>query len=81
MAQPGVRIPSAIRSNNEGGRNPDVIGDKGVIMAFRASDGEFEWQASHDKLTAGRVNDWQLQGICPTPYAEDDLLYYMSNRA
>ena len=36
-------------------------------MAFRASDGKFLWQATHDKLPAGRVNDWPLQGICSTP--------------
>ena len=30
-------------------------------MAFRESDGEFLWQA-HDKLAAGRANDWPYQG-------------------
>ena len=49
-------------------------------MAFRASDGEFLWQATHDKLPAGRVNDWPLQGICSTPYVEGDRVYYVSNR-
>ena len=70
-----------VGTNNEGARRPEVTGDKGVIMAFRASDGEFAWQASHDKLTAGRVNDWPLQGVCSTPYIENDRVYYMSNRA
>ena len=29
---------------------PNVKGDKGVLMAFRESDGQFLWQAVHDKL-------------------------------
>ena len=49
-------------------------------MAFRATDGEFLWQATHDKLPAGRVNDWPLQGICSTPYVDGDRVYYVSNR-
>jgi len=69
-----------VGTNNEGGRRAGVEGDKGVVMAFRASDGEFLWQATHDKLPAGRVNDWPLQGICSTPYVDDDRVYYVSNR-
>src|SRR5262249_13409710 len=38
------------------------------------------WQAAHDKLAAGRVNDWPLEGICSTPVVEGDRLYYVSNR-
>ena len=70
-----------VGTNNEGARRPEITGDKGVVMAFRASDGEFLWQATHDKLPAGRVNDWPLQGVCSTPYIENDIVYYMSNRA
>jgi outer membrane protein assembly factor BamB len=69
-----------VGTNNEGGRRPGIEGDKGVVMAFRASDGEFLWQATHDKLPAGRVNDWPLQGICSTPYVDDERVYYVSNR-
>ncbi len=68
-------------TNNEGRRNPDQDGDRGVLMAFRASDGEFLWQGAHTKLQAGRVNDWPLQGVCSTAYVEGDRLYYISNRA
>src|ERR1044072_1371694 len=42
-------------TNNEGIRDPKVTGDKGVLMAFRESDGQFMWQMVHDKLVAGRV--------------------------
>ena len=70
-----------VGTNNQGRRNPKLTGDRGVIMAFRESDGEFLWQSTHTKLPAGRVNDWPQQGICSTPYIEGDRLYYISNRA
>ena len=70
-----------VGTNNEGVRRPGIEGDKGVLMAFNAEDGEFLWQATHDKLPAGRVNDWPLQGVCSTPYVDGDRLYYLSNRA
>lgn len=70
-----------VGTNNQGKRNPKLTGDRGVMMAFRESDGEFLWQSTHTKLPAGRVNDWPQQGICSTPYIEDDRLYYISNRA
>src|ERR1044072_5464292 len=46
-----------VGTNNEGMRDPKVTGDKGVVMAFRESDGQFMWQMVHDKIAAGRVND------------------------
>jgi outer membrane protein assembly factor BamB len=36
---------------------------------------------THEKLPAGRVNDWPQQGVCSTPYVEGNRLYYTSNRA
>ncbi len=69
-----------VGTNNEGHKNPKIVGDRGVIMAFDAADGRFLWQATHDKLSAGKVNDWPLQGICSTPAIEGDRLYYVSNR-
>ena len=70
-----------VGTNNQGRRNPKLTGDRGVIMAFGESDGEFLWQSTHTKLPAGRVNDWPQQGICSTPFVENDRLYYVSNRA
>ena len=69
-----------VGTNNEAMRDPNIKGDKGVLMAFRESDGEFLWQAVHDKLAAGRANDWPFQGICSSPLIEDGIVYYMSNR-
>ncbi len=63
-----------IGTNNEGLRDPKVTGDKGTLMAFRESDGEFLWQAVSDKLVSGRVNDWPYQGVCSSPLVEGDRL-------
>ncbi len=70
-----------IGTNNQAVRNPKLKGDRGVVMAFRESDGKFLWQSAHAKLASGRVNDWPQQGICSSPFVEGDRLYYISNRA
>ena len=69
-----------VGTNNEAMRDPAVKGDKGVLMAFRESDGEFMWQSVHDKLAAGRANDWPFQGVCSSPLVENGVVYYVSNR-
>jgi outer membrane protein assembly factor BamB len=68
-------------TNNEGLRDPQQGGDRGVLMCFRESDGEFMWQITHEKLAAGRVNDWPYQGVASSPLVEGDKVYYVSNRA
>jgi outer membrane protein assembly factor BamB len=70
-----------VGTNNEGLRDPTLKGDRGVVMAFKESNGEFMWQMAHDKLVAGRVNDWPYQGVASSPLVEGDRLYYVSNRA
>lgn len=69
-----------VGTNNEGLRDPQQTGDRGVLMAFRESDGEFLWQATSEKLASGQVNDWPEQGICSTPLLEGDRLYYVTSR-
>jgi outer membrane protein assembly factor BamB len=69
-----------VGTNNEGMKDPAVKGDKGVLMAFRESDGQFLWQAVHDKLSSGRANDWPYQGVCSSPLVENGIAYYVSNR-
>ena len=70
-----------VGTNNDGLRDPNQPGDRGVLMAFRASDGEFLWQMTHEKLASGRANDWPHQGVASSPLVEGDRLYYVSNRA
>ncbi len=69
-----------VGTNNNGHLRPNIKGDKGVIAAFDEKTGKFLWQATHDKLPTGRVNDWPEQGICSTPWADGNRLYYVSNR-
>lgn len=67
-------------TNNGLGLRPKAKGDKGVILCFDEKTGKFIWQATHDKLPTGQVNDWPEQGICSSPVVEGDRLYYVSNR-
>jgi outer membrane protein assembly factor BamB len=69
-----------VGTNNELLRDPKQPGDRGVLMAFRESDGEFLWQQTHAKLEAGRANDWPFQGIASSPLVVGERLYYTSNR-
>lgn len=69
-----------VGTNNDAPRDGKVVGDKGVMMAFRESDGAFLWQMVHDKLASGDVNDWPFQGVCSSPSVDGDRLYYLSNR-
>ncbi len=70
-----------VGTNNELLRDSKQGGDRGVLMAFRESDGEFLWQHTHVKLESGRANDWPFQGIASAPVVEAERLYYVSNRA
>jgi outer membrane protein assembly factor BamB len=70
-----------VGTNNELLLDPKQAGDRGVLMAFRESDGQFLWQHTSEKLASGDVNDWPLQGVASSPLVEGDRLYYVSNRA
>jgi outer membrane protein assembly factor BamB len=69
-----------VGTNNARPRDPSRAGDRGVLMAFDAVDGELLWQATHPKLATGSANDWPQQGVCSTPAVEGDRLFYVSNR-
>ncbi len=69
-----------VGTNNTNPRNPDIQGDKGVLMCFRESDGRFLWQAVSDKLASGQENDWPEQGICSSPAVEGKRIYYVTSR-
>ncbi len=67
-----------VGTNNDIPRNPQISGDKGVLLCFRESDGKFLWQAVSDKLEQGY--DWPEQGVCSSPAVEGKRLYYVNNR-
>ncbi len=50
-----------VGTNNNGHLRPGITGDKGVIVCVDEKTGKFLWQATHDKMRTGRVNDWPLQ--------------------
>ena len=68
-----------VGTNNEKPRDPQQAGDRGVLMVFRESDGEFLWQQTHAKLPSGRANDWPYQGVASSPLVEGKRVYYVSN--
>ena len=65
-------------TNNDNPKNPEITGDKGVLMCFRESDGKFLWQAVSDKLEPHY--DWPEQGVCSSPAIEGKRLFYVTNR-
>ncbi len=69
-----------IGTNNESLRDAKQGGDRGVVMAFREADGEFLWQATFEKLSSGRANDWPFQGIASSPLIDGGIAYFTSNR-
>ena len=69
-----------VGTNNAAQLRPNSTGDKGCLLCFDAASGQLLWQATHDKLATGAVNDWPDQGIASTPYVDGDRVYYVSNR-
>jgi outer membrane protein assembly factor BamB len=69
-----------VGTNNEKPKNPEIAGDKGILMCFRESDGKFLWQAVTDKLASGAANDWPNVGVCSSPLVDGHRLYYVTNR-
>ena len=69
-----------VGTNNEGMRDPKQPGDRGVLMAFKESDGTFLWQQTSEKLSSGRANDWPYQGVASSALIEGTRLYYTTNR-
>jgi outer membrane protein assembly factor BamB len=65
-------------TNNGNPRNPEISGDKGVLMCLREADGKFLWQAVTDKLDGD--SDWPEEGVSSSPAVEGKRLYYVSNR-
>jgi len=70
-----------VGTNNHGEFRPHSKGDKGILLCLEEKSGKLLWQATHDKLPTGPINDWPEQGICSSPVVDGDKLYYVSNRA
>ncbi|MFN0195267.1 MAG: PQQ-binding-like beta-propeller repeat protein [Planctomycetaceae bacterium] len=71
-----------IGTNNGAGwlkRYPNSV-DLGCLLCFEEATGKFLWQHSSPKLPTGRVHDWPLQGICCSPFAEGDKIWFVTSR-
>lgn len=69
-----------IGTNNEAPRDPQQIGDRGVLMCFDENDGRFCWQLLCDKITASRYWDWPKVGLCSPATVESNRVYLVTNR-
>jgi outer membrane protein assembly factor BamB len=56
-------------------------GDKGIVLCFDEKNGKLLWQATHDKLPTGQVNDWPEQGICSSACVVGNRAYYSATAA
>lgn len=70
-----------VGTNNGQPRDAALDDDRGVVMCFRAADGEFLWQYTCEKLPTGQAQDWPLVGICSSPAIDEDRVYFLNSRA
>jgi outer membrane protein assembly factor BamB len=69
-----------IGTNNESPRNPNIKGDRGVLMCLDEKTGKFLWQLAIPKLGTGKVSDWEFLGLCSSPTVEGNRVYIVTNR-
>ena len=69
-----------VGTNNEAPRNPQIDGDRGIVMVLDEKSGKFLWQMVTPKLGAGKVSDWEFLGMCSTPTIVGDKAYVITNR-
>ncbi len=69
-----------VGTNNGAPRDPRIQGDRGVLMCFDESTGQFLWQLNLPKLTRIKWADWFNIGITSPPTVEGDRVYLVSNR-
>lgn len=69
-----------VGTNNETPRNPEITGDRGVVMCFSEKDGAFLWQLTAPKLPGGDDIDWEYLGMCSSTLIDGDRGFVLSNR-
>lgn len=69
-----------IGTNNETPRDPNLKGDRAVLMCFDEKTGDLLWQLAIPKLGTGKVSDWEFLGLCSSPAIEGDRVYIVTNR-
>src|SRR6187399_546842 len=66
-----------VGTDNTRHMNPAYQEDCGVLMAFRAKDGEFLWQDVAPRVERG-LREFLLPSTTSTPYVEGNRLYYVT---
>ena len=69
-----------IGTNNESPRDPNVKGDRGILLCLDEKTGKLLWQLAVPKLGTGKISDWEFLGICSSPAVEGNRLYVVTNR-
>jgi hypothetical protein len=66
-----------VGTDNTSRMNPEYLATSGVLMAFRAEDGEFLWQDVSPRVQRG-LREFLLPSTTGTPYVEGNRLYYVT---
>ena len=66
-----------VGTDNARRMNPEYREKSGVLMAFRAADGQFLWQDVAPKVERG-LREFILATTTGTPYVDGDRLYYVT---
>lgn len=69
-----------IGTNNENPRDPQHVGDRGILLCLDEKTGELIWQLVVPKLKEGRVNDWESIGLLSSPVVESNRAYLVTTR-
>lgn len=69
-----------IGTNNGNPRDPQRLGDLGVLMCFDERDGRFLWQLAVPKRTESIYWDWPRAGICSPVTVEGNRAFAVTNR-
>jgi outer membrane protein assembly factor BamB len=67
-----------VGTDNANPMNPEYPEESGVLMAFRATDGEFLWQDIAPRVERG-LREFLLPSTTSAPYVEGKRLYYVTS--
>jgi outer membrane protein assembly factor BamB len=69
-----------VGTNNDRPRDPNVKGDRGILLCLDERTGDFLWQLAVPKLPGGKNVDFEAVGICSSPAVDGERVYVLTNR-
>lgn len=69
-----------IGTNNDAPRDPEHVGDRGVLMCLDERDGRLRWQLHCQKIGTSPYWDWPHDGMCSPATIESNRVYIVTNR-